>query len=78
MVDRDLLTGELLLDTKEKLTFGKYQGRTVSSVMITDPSYLVWVVNESNKRHCLSDTWIECIEQYAYTCNSKKQVTYMR
>lgn len=78
MINRDLFTGELLLDSKEKLTFGKYQGRTVSSVMITDPEYLMWVVNESNKRYCLSDTWVEYIEQYSYTINKSKPVTYMR
>lgn len=78
MINRDLFTGELILDSKEKLTFGKYQGRTVSSVMITDPEYLMWVVNESNKRYSLSDTWVEYIEQYAYTVNKRKPVTYMR
>jgi hypothetical protein len=78
MVDRDLLTGELILDSKEKLSFGKYQGRTVSSVMITDPEYLVWVVNESDKKNSLSDTWVEYISQYSYSCSKKKFVTYMR
>ena len=78
MVNRDIFTGELLLDSKEKLTFGKYQGRTVSSVMITDPSYLMWVVNESSMKRTLSDTWVQYLEDYSYTLSKKQSVTYMR
>ena len=40
MIERDLFTGKLLVDKTEKLNFGKYQGRTLSTVMITDPQYL--------------------------------------
>lgn len=78
MVNRDIFTGQLQVDSKEKLTFGKYQGRTVSSVMITDPSYLMWVVNESDMKRRLSDTWVQYIEEYSYTQSKKRFVTYMR
>ena len=50
MVERDLFTGEVIVDNSEKLNFGKYKGRTLSSLMITDPDYLVWIVKESNKK----------------------------
>ncbi|MBQ3415363.1 MAG: hypothetical protein IJH39_08485 [Clostridia bacterium] len=78
MVERDIFTGELKLDTKEKITFGKYQGRTLSSIMITDPSYLVWVVNESDMKNRISDTWKQYLEDYSYTMSKKQYATYMR
>ena len=78
MVNRDVFTGRLMLDSKEKLTFGKYQGRTLSSVMITDPNYLVWVVNEVNLKNRISDTWKEYLEEYSYVQSKKRHVTYMR
>jgi len=78
MVERDIFTGELLIDKKEKLTFGKYQGRTLSSIMVTDPSYLMWVVNESDMKDRISDTWKQYLEDYSYMQNKKKYVTYMR
>jgi len=78
MVNRDIFTGELQLDNKEKLTFGKYQGRTLSSVMVTDPDYLVWVVNQSNMKREISDTWVQYLEDYSYTMSKKQYVTYMR
>lgn len=32
-------------ELSEKLTFGKYKGKTVADVLIEDPSYLVWAHN---------------------------------
>ena len=78
MVERDIFTGELKLDTKEKITFGKYQGRTLYSIMITDPSYLVWVVNESDMKNRISDTWKQYLEDYSYIMSKKQYATYMR
>lgn len=78
MITRDVFTGKIILDNKETLTFGKYRGRTVSSVMISDPSYLMWVVNESDMKDRLSDNWKEYIEEYSYTHNKKQYCTYMR
>ncbi len=78
MVNIDVFTGKIIVDPKEKLTFGKYQGRTVSSVMITDPTYLMWVVNESNMKNTLSDSWQQYIEDYSYTQSKKQYATYMR
>jgi uncharacterized protein (DUF3820 family) len=78
MIERDLFTGKLLVDKTEKLNFGKYQGRTLSTVMITDPQYLVWVVKESNNKYKISETWREYIEEYSYTQSKKRFVTYMK
>jgi len=78
MVNRDIFTGKLQPDAKEKLTFGKYEGRTLSSIMITDPQYLLWVVNESKMRNRISDTWKQFLEDYSYTQSKKQYVTYMR
>ena len=78
MIERDLFTGKLLVDKTEKLNFGKYQGRTLSTIMITDPQYLVWVVKESNNKYKISETWREYIEEYSYTQSKKRFVTYMK
>ena len=78
MIERDVFTGKLILNSKEKLNFGKYKGRTLSSVMISDPNYLVWVVNESNMKKNISDTWQEYLKEYSYTQSKKQFVTYMR
>ena len=78
MIERDLFTGELILDNKEKLSFGKYKGRTISSVMITDPKYLLWVVNESNNKYNISDTWRCYLEEYAYNESKKNYCTYVK
>ena len=78
MIERDVFTGQLLLDSKEKLNFGKYRGRTLSSVMISDPKYLVWVANESNMKNSISDTWKAYLEEYSYNCSKKQYVTYMK
>ena len=29
-------------ELSEKLTFGKYKGKTVADVLVEDPSYIVW------------------------------------
>ena len=78
MVERDIFTGKLNLDNKERINFGKYQGRTLSSIMITDPGYLVWVVNDSNMKNRISDTWKQYIEEYSYTQSKRQFATYMR
>lgn len=78
MVERDLFTGKLVLDTKEKLTFGKYQGRTLSNVMMTDPQYLMWVVKESNMKNRISDTWKQYLEEYSYNTSKRQYVSYMK
>jgi uncharacterized protein (DUF3820 family) len=78
MVQRDIFTGEIKVDKTEKLNFGKYQGRTLSTVMITDPQYLLWVVNESDNKYKISETWRQYLEEYSYTQSKKKYVTYMR
>ena len=78
MVYRNVFTGEIELDHKEKLTFGKYKGRTLSTIMITDPQYLMWVVNESNNKYNISDSWREYLEDYSYTQSKKVYSTYMR
>ena len=78
MVYRDVFTGKLMIDNKEKLTFGKYQGRTLSTVMITDPQYLVWIVKESNNKYKISDTWREYIEEFSYNQSKRSYSTYMK
>ena len=78
MVNRDIFTGQLLIDTKETLTFGKYKGRTISSVMITDPNYLLWVINESDNKYNISDTWRCYLEEYAYKESKKNYCTYVK
>ena len=78
MICRDVFTGKLQIDNKEKLTFGKYQGRTLSTVMITDPQYLVWVVKESKNKYKISDTWRQYIEDFSYIQSKKNYSTYMR
>ena len=67
-----------MIDNKEKLTFGKYQGRTLSTVMITDPQYLVWIVKESNNKYKISDTWREYIEEFSYNQSKRSYSTYMK
>jgi len=78
MVNRDIFTGQIQLDPKEKLNFGKYQGRTLSNVMITDPQYLVWLVKESDSKNRISDSWRQYIEDFSYTQSKKNFATYMR
>lgn len=77
MVERDIFTGELILDKKEKLKFGKYQGRTLSTIMITDPEYLMWVI-ESDNKYKISETWRQYLEDFSYTQFKKQYTTYMR
>ena len=64
MIERDPFTGELKLDKTEKLTFGKYLGRSLATVMVLDPQYLIWVVQSNNKWR-ISDTWRQYLEDYA-------------
>lgn len=78
MVVRDIFTGEIIVDKSERLTFGKYKGRTLSSVMLTDPQYLVWTVKESNNKYNISDSWKEYIEDFSYMESKKRYTTYMR
>ena len=78
MINRDELTGEIKVDNKEKLTFGKYKGRTLSTIMITDPQYLMWVVNDSDNKYNISDSWRQYLEDYSYTHSRKVYSTYMR
>ena len=78
MIQRDLFTGELIIDKKEKLTFGKYKGRTLSTIMITDPQYLLWVINDSDGKYKISDTWRQYLEEYSYNQSKKVYTTYMR
>ena len=78
MVNRDLLTGQIILDKSEKLTFGKYKGRTLSSLMITDPKYLCWLVDESDNKYNISDSWRKYIEEYSYNESKKRYCTYVK
>ena len=78
MVNRDLLTGQIILDKSERLTFGKYKGRTISSVMITDPKYLIWLVEESDNRYNISDSWRKYLEDYSYNESKKRYCTYVK
>lgn len=78
MIQRDIFTGEVKVDKNEKLNFGKYQGRTLSTIMITDPQYLMWLVNESNSKYKISEGWRQYLEEYSYTQSKKKYATYMR
>lgn len=78
MVNRNIITGEIIVDNKEKLTFGKYKGRTLSTIMITDPEYLMWVVNETDSKYNLSDSWRQYLEDYSYTQSRKVYSTYMK
>lgn len=78
MVERDVFTGEIIVDNAEKLNFGKYKGRTLSTIMITDPQYLIWLVKESNNKNDISDSWRQYIEDFSYMESKKKYVTYMR
>ena len=78
MINRDIFTGELIIDKKEKLSFGKYKGRTLSTIMITDPQYLIWVVNESDGKYKISDTWRQYLEEYSYKQSRTQYTTYMR
>jgi len=78
MVQRDIFTGEIIVDNAEKLNFGKYKGRTLSTIMITDPQYLVWLVKESNNKYDISDSWRQYIEDFSYMESKKQYVTYMR
>ncbi len=78
MVNRDIFTGKLLVDNKEKLDFGKYKGRTISSLMITDPKYLIWLVTESENKYNISDTWRQYLEEYSYAESQKRYCTYMK
>ena len=77
MIERDPSTGELKLDKTEKLTFGKYLGRSLATVMVLDPQYLIWVVQSNNKWR-ISDTWRQYLEDYAEEESRKVYCTYMR
>lgn len=78
MVNRDLLTGQIILDKSERLTFGKYKGRTISSLMITDPKYLIWLVDESDNKDKISDSWRKYLEDYSYNESKKRYCTYVK
>lgn len=59
---------------KEKMLFGKYKGNTIDSILENNPSYLVWLdentafkvpnkqLNEARK-YCFQDNWpdLECL-----------------
>jgi len=77
MVNRDPITGELILDKKEKLTFGKYQGKSLATVSIIDPEYLEWLANSDGK-YKISDTWRQHLEDLSYTHMHTTYSTYMR
>ena len=67
-----------LCDNKEKLTFGKYQGRTLASVLSKDSTYLMWVIAEEKTRYRISDEWRNYLDEYSYNVSKKRYATYMR
>ena len=77
MINRDTVTGELLVDNSERLTFGKYKGKLIATLMITDVRYLMWLITSDNK-YLISDTWRKYLENYAEEQSRKVYCTYMR
>lgn len=75
MINRDIFCGELILDKKERFTFGKYNGKLINNIKITDKDYLKWLGN-SDMRYKLSDTWRYYCEQL-YNPN-ESYTTYMK
>lgn len=65
MVNRNILTGELDLDITERFDFGKYKGKLLVTVRMTDPQYIAWL-GTTEGRFRLSDTWRQYCEDAAY------------
>lgn len=62
MINRNIFTGDLELDKKERFTFGKYNGKLINNIRITDKDYLKWIGGDEC-RFKLSDTWRYYCEQ---------------
>lgn len=46
---------------EDKITFGKYNGKTFEEIANIDPYYILWV-DEKVKDVKLPKRWIECVE----------------
>jgi hypothetical protein len=58
----------------ERFTFGKYKGKMIQNICITDQSYIEWLGSDEN-RFRLSDHWRNKIEEISR--NKKVKATYM-
>jgi hypothetical protein len=46
---------------EDKITFGKYNGKTFEEIANIDPDYILWL-DEKVKDVKLPKKWIECVE----------------
>lgn len=62
---------------KERFTFGKYKGKMIANVMITDKDYILWL-SEDQYRFELSTYWQEQIAKFRDENKNNSYITYMR
>lgn len=51
----------------KEIGFGKYKGKTIEEVSITDRGYLIWLLNEKKKKPEGEEDWIYTLEKYIKT-----------
>lgn len=59
-----------MLNKLEKINFGKYKGRLISSLKITDPQYLIWLV-EKDLIYDFSLEWQTELRKFAHENKNK-------
>lgn len=75
MINRNIITGELEIDKKERFDFGKHKGKLIQTVLITDPQYLVWLAEYADM-NTISDTWRQYIYEFAEKRSKIRYATY--
>lgn len=62
---------------KERFTFGKYKGKMIANVMITDKDYMLWL-SEDQYRFELSQYWQEQLSKLRLENKNLAYTTYVR
>ena len=62
---------------KERFTFGKYKGKMIANVMITDKDYMLWL-SEDQYRFELSSYWQEQLSKLRSENKNLAYTTYVR
>ena len=61
---------------KERFTFGKYKGKMIANVFITDEDYINWL-SDDQYRFEVSDYWRKKIEEFGIKNRKNSYCTYI-
>lgn len=65
------------LDRTERFTFGKYTGKLIQNICVTDLNYIIWLGNDVS-RFKLSYPWQKFVEKIRNDNKPQLMTTYVR